>query len=325
MSAPWLHSLTGMVAEHGTVVRVSVIRAEGSTPRGAGTAMVVTDESCSGTIGGGTLELEAVKTARAMLSAPPAAWQRSDQDYPLGPALGQCCGGRVQLLFEVVSGMEIAAMTEALGDGEPASGTMALRPLASGAPMEFVAHRQDELDGWYAEPLMQVLAPLYLYGAGHVGRAVIKVLADLPFQVHWVDTGGERFPDPIPTGVQRIVAAVPAQAAAQAAAGAWHVVMTFSHAIDFEICRTTLARGDFAYLGVIASKTKRARFVRGFRDGGLPEATIARLHAPIGISGLEGKEPPVIAVSLAADLLLRLQAVEAETALPRTGIMGEKP
>ncbi len=356
MTRGWLTELAEMVAAHGAVVRVSIVRAEGSAPRGAGVAMTVAAESFTGTIGGGALEHEALSAARTMLSdrrgAAAPAWRRSVRDYPLGPSLGQCCGGRVRLLFEVLAAAELAAMMEALGGDEKAAEVMALRPLKPGPPMEFAHHRKDDRDhwplplrrlvretmagvrprgpilaaGWYAEPLDPDLAPLFLYGAGHVGRAVAKVLADLPFEVHWVDTGAGRFPDPMPPGVHRLVAADPARAARHAPAGAWHVVMTFSHALDLEVCRTVLAGGDFAYLGVIASKTKRARFVRRLRDAGLPEAAVARLHAPIGLPGLAGKEPSVIAVSLAADLLLRLRANEGAaaqgTAQPRMGESG---
>ncbi len=364
----WLAELAGTIATHGPVVRVSIVRAEGSAPRGDGAAMTVAAAAFTGTIGGGTLEHEALNAARAMLpdrrgSAAPE-WRRSLRDYPLGPSLGQCCGGRVRLLFEVLGPAELAAMTEsleALGEDESAAAVLALHPLEPGLPVEFAHHRKDGRDhwplplrrlvrdilsgvrppgpvliaakgaaGWYIEPLGPDLAPLFLYGAGHVGRAVAKLLAELPFEVHWVDTGAARYPDPIPPGVHRLVAADPAQAAGHAPANAWHVVMTFSHAIDLEVCRSVLARGDFAYLGVIASKTKRARFVRRLRDAGLPEAAVARLHAPIGLPGLEGKEPPVIAVSLAADLLLRLQANESAaaqgtaqgTAEPRLGETG---
>ncbi len=339
----WLSELADMAAAHGPVVRVSIVRAEGSAPRGAGAAMIVAAEAFTGTIGGGTLEHQALNAARSMLpdrpdrrgSAAPE-WRRSLRDYPLGPSLGQCCGGRVSLLFEVLGPAEVAEMIESLRE----SGTeaMALHPLEPGSPMEFAHHRRDDRNhwplplrrliretlsgarpqgpilvaGWYVEPLGPDLAPLFLYGAGHVGRAAVKLLAGLPFEVHWVDIGAERFPDELPAGVHRLAAADPARAAAHAPAGAWHVVMSFSHAIDLEICRTVLARGDFAYLGLIASKTKRARFLHRLRDGGLPEATLTRLHAPIGLPGLEGKEPAVIAVSLAADLLLRLQANNKE-------------
>ncbi len=353
----WLTELAEMIAVHGPVVRVSIVRADGSAPRGVGAAMTVAAQSFTGTIGGGALEYEALNAARAMLAdrreVTIPEWRRAVRDVPLGPSLGQCCGGQVRLLFEVLAAGELAAMTDSLGDGEIVAEVMALRPLESGAPMEFARHRKDDRDhwplplrrqlrdtlsgarprgpilvtakgaaGWYAEPLDRDLAPLFLYGAGHVGRAAAKLLAELPFEVHWVDTGAERYPDQIPPRVHRLVAADPARAAGHAPAGAWHVVMTFSHAIDLEVCRTVLARGDFAYLGVIASQTKRARFLRRLRDGGLPEAAIARLHAPIGLPGLAGKEPSVIAVSLAADLLLRLQAGESAAAQPRLGEIG---
>ncbi len=354
----WLAELADMAAAHGPVVRVGIVRAEGSAPRGAGAAMTVAAEVFSGTIGGGALEHEALSAARKMLrdrrgSATPE-WRRSLRDYPLGPSLGQCCGGRVRLLFEVLAAPELAAPELAapelaapeladLGKGGDRADVMVLRPLTSGSPMEFAQHRKDHRDhwplplrrlirdtmsgvrprgpilaaGWYAEPLGPDLAPLFLYGAGHVGRAAVKLLAELPFEVHWVDTDAGRYPDPVPPGVHRLVAAEPARAAGLAPAGAWDVGMTFSHAIDLEVCRRVLARGDFAYLGVIASRTKRARFVRRLHAAGLPEAAVARLHAPIGLPGLAGKEPSVIAVSLAADLLLRLQANESAAAQPR--------
>ena len=350
MKTGWVSELEEMVAVHGTVVRVTIIRADGSAPRGAGTSMMVGAKVFAGTIGGGAMEHEALKAARAMLSEQyenvRPVWQRAVRDFPLGPSLGQCCGGYVQLLFEVVSAAEVRVMTAAASDNG-----MALHPIASGEPMEFALGRKDDRDswplplrravremmsgakprkpflaaGWYAEPLGRELAPLFLYGAGHVGRAAVKMLQELPFDIFWVDIDAERFPEDIPAGIRRLVANDPAQAARYAPTGAWHVVMTFSHAIDFDVCREVLARGDFSYLGVIASKTKRARFVRRLRNAGLPDACIVRLHAPIGLPGLEAKEPSVIALSLAADLLFRLQAKGNEGTLPQTEQLGGQP
>ncbi len=347
----WLSELAEMVAAQGPVVRVGIVHAEGSAPRGPGAAMMVAVQSFTGTIGGGALEHEALNAARAMLPEGHGSepeWRRSVRDYPLGPSLGQCCGGRVRLLFELLAAPELAALGAAMSAGADRAEAIALRPLTSGSPMEFAHHRKDDRDhwplplrrqiremlsgvrprgpilaaGWYAEPLGPDLAPLFLYGAGHVGRAVAKLLVELPFEVHWVDTDAARYPDPLPPRVLPLIAADPARAARHAPAGAWHVVMTFSHAIDLAVCRTVLARGDFAYLGVIASKTKRARFLRRLRDAGLPEAAVARLQAPIGLPGLEGKEPAAIAVSLAADLLLRLQVNEEAAAQRRLGESG---
>jgi len=329
VSMGWLDDL----AESDDVrVRVSVIAAAGSSPNQVGSAMTVGAEEFTGTIGGGTLELEALKQARQLLDQADTAdpWFRLVRDFPLGPALGQCCGGHVKLLFETVTAAEAETIraSAALEDGR-----LLLRPFDCGRPIEVVDARAADLgtyppavaqvlrelgsgardwsavakQGWLIEPIRARRQVMFLYGAGHVGRAVVHAFQGLPFDIYWVDTDASRYPEAIPAGIERMVSANPADAARLAPAGAWHVVMTFSHAIDFDVCQTVLARGDFNYLGVIASKTKRQRFQRRLRDAGINDAAIARLIAPIGLEGLAGKEPAVIAVSLAADFLIRLQ------------------
>ena len=147
MKTGWVSELEEMVAVHGTVVRVTIIRADGSAPRGAGTSMMVGAKVFAGTIGGGAMEHEALTTARAMLSEQyenvRPVWQRAVRDFPLGPSLGQCCGGYVQLLFEVVAAAEVRVMTAAASDNG-----MALHPIASGEPMEFALGRKDDRDAW---------------------------------------------------------------------------------------------------------------------------------------------------------------------------------
>ena len=353
MTTDWHGELTDMAGVHGAIVRVSLIQADGSTPRATGAAMTVCADTFSGTIGGGALEQEALKTARSMLAEHGGEngerWGRAVHDYPLGISLGQCCGGYVRLLFEILSAPEMAEITDTfdnLGEGEK---MLALHPLESGLPLQFSSHRQDDRDGWplpvrrvardmmsgslpsepvltegwYIEPLGEVLTPLFLYGAGHVGRAVVKVLEGLAFDIHWVDVAANRYPDEISAGVHRLIAEDPGDIVPQAPPGAFHVVMTFSHAVDFDICRAVLAKGDFAYLGVIASKTKRQRFVLRLKEAGISEHALSRLHAPIGLAGLQGKEPPIIAVSLAADLLLRLQERQTKAPARQADIMGE--
>ena len=210
---------------------------------------------------------------------------------------------------------------------------MLLRPLSAGYPMEYSGNReagvskwpprvrsvvQEMLSGkrprtamvvdeWFLEPLGQCREVLFLYGAGHVGRAVVRAFDGLPFEIYWVDTVLERYPNPFPIGVNQLISANPADAVQYAPPGSWHVVMTFSHAIDFDVCQAVLTRGDFIYAGVIASKTKRARFVRKLREAGLTDSIVSSLHAPIGLDQLDGKEPSEIAISLAADFLLRLK------------------
>ncbi len=353
MTPGWHMELTDMVGVHGVIVRVSLIQADGSTPCESGAAMTVAAETFTGTVGGGALEHEALKAARTMLSehagGSAARWWRAVRNYPLGPSLGQCCGGYVRLLFEVVSAAEMAKITGALGTVGEVEKVLVLRPLKSGSPMQFSRHRKDDHDGWplpvrravrdmmsgarpcapvltagwYIEPLGSLRTPLFLYGAGHVGRAVVKALEGLAFDIYWVDTAASRYPDEIPPGVRQLIANNPSDIVPHAPAGAFHVVMTFSHAVDFDICRAVLAKGDFAYLGLIASKTKRTRFVRRLKESGISEAAVCRLHAPIGLAGLEGKEPPIIAVSLAADLLFRLQEKQAKASAQEEGRMGE--
>ncbi len=338
MTRGWLRHLSDLIAAEGCAVRVTIIRADGSAPRDVGSAMTVGRQAFTGTIGGGALELQALREARALLAEErdgETAWHRTVRDFPLGPALGQCCGGYVHVLFERITDADVIERPE----GED---LVLLRPL-SGGPWQFARHRKDDqdtwplpvrahvreilsgarpreaavVDGWYVEPMDAIRQPLFLYGAGHVGRAVVKVLTDLPFEIYWVDTDTDRYPDTVPDGVQRLVSADPADAARHAPKGAWHVIMTYSHAIDFDICQAVLGRGDYGYAGVIASKTKRARFTRRLREAGITEAAIADLHAPIGLAGLDGKEPAVIAVSLAADFLLRLQQGAAASRLPQ--------
>jgi xanthine dehydrogenase accessory factor len=327
----WLADLASALATDGPVVRVVVAESDGSVPREAGAAMLVGRERTIGSIGGGTLEHEASGRARRLL-AEPHAWMRELWTFPLGPALGQCCGGRVTLLAEVFDescSIEIGA----------AVGALVVRPAATGAEPELVTDRkhlgawpprvrrivQDMLSGnrtraamlvrlgegeapWFVEPADATRTPVAIYGAGHVGRALVRVLEELPFEVTWVDVDEARFPSE-PSIATRLVTRDPAAAAAAMPAGTLHLVMTFSHPLDLAICHAVLGAGRFAHLGVIGSATKRARFLRRLAELGHPPAALERLQCPIGLEGLAGKEPAVIAVSVAADLLRRRAAL----------------
>jgi xanthine dehydrogenase accessory factor len=336
MSTMWVANITRGIAEHGAVVRVTVIRADGSTPRETGATMQVSASDVRDTIGGGALELEAIAHARGLLAGladVSAPWRRDVRDFALGPSLGQCCGGYTRLLFEVFTARERPALA-ALARGADADATLVLRPLDSGRPLEAVSNRRepgerplavtravrDMLSGarpreatlirgakgeraWFVEPLARRMVPLTIYGAGHVGRALVRVLQDLPFAVTWADTSAKRFPDPVPPHVSAQAAAdLPALASA-AATGAYHVVMTYSHALDLAVCHAVLRRGDFGYLGLIGSATKRARFLKRLGDLCITPPTLARLTCPIGLPGLGGKEPGMIAVAVAAQLV----------------------
>jgi xanthine dehydrogenase accessory factor len=337
-SPSWMEALAVMIGEHGSLVRVTLIRVDGSTPRECGASMLVSGLHIDGTIGGGALELEAIAHARRLLVAHGEIgrrWHREVRDLALGPSLGQCCGGFTRLLFEVITARERLLFAELVA-ATAGRDALALRPLESGEPLQVVFDRKakgdwplaatrvlrDMLSGarpreatlvkagrseaaWFIEPTARRLVRLYVYGAGHVGRALVHVLRDLPFAVTWVDTAKARFPETIPSHAVSEAAADPAAVAASAPAAAFHIVLTYSHALDLTICHALLRRGDFGYLGLIGSTTKRARFLKRLREAGIAEAQLARLTCPIGIPGLAGKDPGVIAIAVAADLTQR--------------------
>jgi xanthine dehydrogenase accessory factor len=335
MTRSWVSSVIERL-ERGPVVRATMIRAAGSTPREVGAAMLVSATDFEGTIGGGNLEFVALKVARDLIDRRfEGAWLREVHDYPLGPQLFQCCGGYAWVLFELFSTSEKQWLTD-LANAQSGRFALFARPLQTGIPLALVlSHREardwpaavlrpvremlarmrpseallvDGLDKgttWFIEPAEQPKVALYLYGAGHVGREIARVVAGLPFELVWIDTARERFPEgPLP---QAHVAENPAELAAQAPPGAFHLVMTCSHALDQSICHSVLKRGEFNFLGLIGSKTKRARFVQRFRAAGIDAALVERLVCPIGVAGVTGKEPAVIAVSTAAQLMQELR------------------
>lgn len=251
------------MAAAGPVAVALLERVSGSTPRAVGAWMIVTPTGTEGTIGGGEAERRAVVAARELIAAegPPERLA-----LPLGPALDQCCGGH---------------MTVALA--------RAPRDLAG-----------DPLALWDGGPLLRDAprAPVIVYGAGHVGCALVAALAPLPFTVSLVDARAESV-WPVAAAVPCRRLALPETAAAEAPDDAIHLVMTHSHAVDLEIVAAVLAR-PFRFLGLIGSATKRATFERRLAERGLDTA---RLACPIGLPGIGGKAPAVIAASVAAQLL----------------------
>jgi xanthine dehydrogenase accessory factor len=301
-----LSALRAAVAAHGPLCRVVVARVRGSAPREAGAAMLVWADGFSGTIGGGALEWEALADARRRLGRGGPDGLRS---WPLGPGLGQCCGGAVTAAFEMFDAARVGAID--------AGGPVHARPLGHAErepPGAIRAHARAARAGeagplalsvdpaWLSERIDPARTPLWLYGAGHVGRAAVRAFADLPFAITWVDDAPARFPADC-MGAAPLMAARPAEAAALAPPGAVHMVMTYSHAMDLEICHCVLSAGGFARLGVIGSASKSARFRARLRALGHGDGAIARLECPIGTPGLGGKAPAEIAISLAADLL----------------------
>jgi len=246
----WLSVLADLSGKGTPCVLITVVEAKGSTPRDAGTKMVVTNEQQFGTIGGGNLEFQAIAEARKVLAA--ATGEAKLKDYALGPALAQCCGGAVTVLLE---------------------------------------------------PVLPPDKALLLFGAGHVGKEVVRVLEGLSVNVRWIDEREGEFPAQMSHGCRKIVAENPVAEISTAPAGAFIIVMTHSHHLDYQLVRAALERGDFAYLGLIGSDTKRARFESKLRAEGISEDMIARLTCPIGIPAVTGKHPREIAVAVSAEIL----------------------
>jgi xanthine dehydrogenase accessory factor len=254
-AAAWLAAGTPAVV-------VEVTQALGSVPREAGTRMLVGATHCDGTIGGGHLELKAIERARRLLAAGETTPQSAH--YPLGPALGQCCGGAVTLGFSPLDTAAVAAWPPA-------------------APRFH----------------------LQLYGAGHVGRAIVNALGPLNVRVDWIDERDEEFPpdSDLPAHTRKLCVDALEAEVREAPRGAFYLVLTHRHDLDLRIAEAILRRDDFGFFGLIGSETKRARFIHRFEERGIAAEVIARMTCPIGVPGIVGKEPEVIAASVVAQLL----------------------
>ncbi len=296
-------ALAQAVAAHGAVVRVVLAEVAGSSPREAGAAMLVFAGGQAGTIGGGALEWQAAQAGRALLAAGGA--DRAER-MALGPALNQCCGGAVTVLSEVWDAARLAGIAGATVVARPLPGKAGAMPLAVA---RILARARDQgfrpgpgvVQGWMVEPVCAPGREIWIWGAGHVGRALVSVLAPLPgLRLVWIDTDAARFPV-LPAGVVQRIAEGPGDLVAGAPRSAEHLVLTFSHALDLELCHRLLGHG-FAALGLIGSATKWARFRSRLAALGHADAQISRIRCPIGDPSL-GKHPQAIAIGVAAALM----------------------
>lgn len=302
-----VETLRAAVARHGRVVRVVIAEVRGSSPREVGASMLVWQGGQSGTIGGGTLEFEAAKAAREQ------SLKRQLSKHALGPDLGQCCGGFVALVSEVYEAADLDGM-----DGEiiarailPSPMPLAVSRLLNQARTMGQRPEPQLIDGWMIEAVYHPNHPLWIWGAGHVGRALVDVLSPLPqFAITWVDTSTQRFPREITTGVTQLPAQTPERLVQHAPAEASHLVLTYSHQLDLALCHALLGHG-FGFAGLIGSDTKWSRFRKRLTALGHSEAQISRITCPIGRKDL-GKHPQAIAVGVAAALLQRSIAGEVK-------------
>ncbi|KQV39402.1 xanthine dehydrogenase accessory protein XdhC [Massilia sp. Root335] len=306
-------------------VLITVAKADGSVPREPGARMLVDAFSQWGTVGGGHLELRGIETARAMLQSGEA---RRLERFPLGPSLGQCCGGVVHLAFELVDRAHCAELAArrhedcwrvvAL-DGEPdlalvdALGHNLQRSGGRYPDFERSGGTRVLLDGdnrrWLVDHVPAPRAHVMLFGAGHVGAAIVRLLADLPCRVTWVDEREDMFPPVAPPNVVVEATDMPEVLARQAAPGTCFLVMTHNHALDQRLTEAILRRpANRDWFGLIGSDTKRKQFEHRLRDRGIARARLDDMVCPIGVPGIKGKEPAVIAVSVVAQLLMVWEA-----------------
>ncbi len=293
-----LEALREAVKTHGSVTRVVVAAIKGSSPREVGAAMLVWRDGQNGTIGGGMLEFQAAEAARSQ--SVPARLTH----HALGPELGQCCGGAVSLFSEVfdlkaLEELDDTVMARSASEDEM---PLSVKRLLATARGQGIAPEPQLIDGWMVEPVHKPTRNLWIWGAGHVGRALVDVLSPLPdIAITWVDTGPERFPASVPAGVTTVPAAKPAELVRHAPPNAEHLVLTYSHNLDLELCNRLLSH-DFRFAGLIGSATKWARFRSRLAALGHGPEQISRITCSIGDPAL-GKHPQMIAVGVAAQLL----------------------
>ncbi|MBC3869509.1 xanthine dehydrogenase accessory protein XdhC [Undibacterium oligocarboniphilum] len=271
MPAPlnWLTCLQQLAVTEPAVL-ITITATRGSVPRAAKTRMLVTANRQYDTIGGGHLEWKAVAHARLWLAETAPASAPRTLELALGPSLGQCCGGAVSLLLERTDCWSQAERQQCLQTAIQELGQLPL---------------------------------LYLFGAGHVGGALVNVLQNTPCRIIWVDERDHLFPAGLAASVQTEATDSPEAVIATAPAGAYFLVMTHHHGLDLRLSEHILRRNDVAWFGLIGSDTKRARFEHRLREHGIDAERLGSMVCPVGLTSITGKEPAVIAVSIAAQLL----------------------
>ena len=273
----------------GPAALVTILATEGSAPRGPGARMIVTKTGLAGSIGGGALEHQATAQARKILTLGPGSWRV--QDYPLGPLLGQCCGGRVRLMVERLESVPESGgpFAVTLSDRvSRAAGEEGGRLDARG-PLPIAGDR-------FIEPAETDLLPVTMFGAGHVGKAIAARAAGLPLHIAWHDSRPEAAET---AGVVLADEEAMVACAGSASEHAAVVILTHDHALDYRLAAAALA-SPARFVGLIGSQTKRARFLSRLDKDGIDHG---RLTCPIGLPGIAGKEPEVIAIATLAQLL----------------------
>jgi xanthine dehydrogenase accessory factor len=347
----WLEALQTAIPAQEPCVLVTVAGIQGSTPREEGARMVYTATQQFDTIGGGHLEWRAAQIARDMLanSAPNRCMNHVER-IALGPSLGQCCGGVVFLAFEIIE-QRAATMLSGLAqcckegrniwralplESDGAAMLYDLKGIACDANASddaltvdmFVSnnatHIARDAKGrrWLLDLCRAHMPQVVLFGAGHVGTAIVRMLSMQPCRILWVDEREDMFPAGLPAQVTIDATDVPNAVVAKAEPGAYFLVMTHSHSLDQQLTEQILKREDVAWFGLIGSYTKRKQFEHRLQDRGISVEQLNKMTCPIGIPGIYGKEPASIAVAVVAQLLqlweLRAQPHKSSPVLAAT-------
>lgn len=300
------------------VVLCTVVRTLGSTPREIGARMLISKTEQWQTIGGGKLEWEVAAQAQALLHEKPE-YDWLLRHYALGPSLGQCCGGAVDILFEYLSAGDIPVFEQMLTSHEQQQAVqrqLTLRPLHQRESdcvttvNSSSSFTQINTDFLWQDVLTPAPLHIYVFGAGHVGNALIHILGTLPCHVCWVDERAELFPPEIPDNVTLEVTDIPEALIEQAPTNSYFLIMTHNHDLDLHLCHHILRYTQPAYLGLIGSLTKRARFIKRLQQQGCTPEQLDALVCPMGMPGIDGKAPAIIAVAVAAEILQHAQALQ---------------
>lgn len=292
----WLLLVQKALSHHAVACHVIIAEVKGSSPREVGADMVVTADGFDGTIGGGQLEFEALHIAQQLIAST-THFTRQWRHFALGPSLGQCCGGAVTLCFVLY----VPNNAEALSQLMAAPAIYHERqtqdfPLRYDGPLE-VSAKEGLILSQQKKPLH-----LYIYGAGHVGRALVSATANLGLVRYWIDDDDGRFPSVMPPDIEKIVAKNMASIARYAAPESFHIILSYSHKIDEAIAFEILRRDAFLQIGMIGSDTKARRMASQLAKAQIASDQLSRLHCPVGIGGIRQKAPAFVALSIAAQI-----------------------
>ncbi|WP_085899220.1 xanthine dehydrogenase accessory protein XdhC [Kiloniella majae] len=310
-----------LIAKHledtGCCAMVTMTEVLGSAPREAGTRMIIRpDGGFHGTIGGGTLEWHVQAEAQKLMRNPKALLNFSQ--HALGPELGQCCGGAVKLLIEVFTKEQLHEVKELAAQEETGPFSTQGHFTADRVIREVINKTHNKLsfdaNGDILENFGEKKRQVYLYGAGHIGRALMLNIAALPFDLVWIDSRHNALPSVTAGNVEKIYTPTPVETLATAPDGAFIVIMTHSHSLDLDLVNAALAAERFAYVGVIGSDTKKARFKSRLKSFGMEKTNVEKLICPIGIDGIKSKHPAAIAASVTAELLIKDEEVSKQEA-----------